>query len=362
MLGEDRIRAAGSPSASRRAPPSGHKRMKRYAPTAIAPSQLSRHPAVRAWRALGEPAPSLGESLRAARSKPSLFRLAFGDSGTPAVFAKRFRRDRPALERTVYQEVLSRLALPTPRCRGWHEDADGSGWLFIEDVGGRELSEADPQDRVLAARWLGRLHREGSSLPQAAALPEAGAPRYLAQMHAGRAEIHRNLGNPALSTGDRAVLDRVLRQQEEIESRWPSIERACQALPVTLVHGDFQEKNLRVLEHRDGPTLCAMDWEMAGWGIPAADLGNADGGGLSMAIDPDAYRATVGDRWPALDDGAMDRLTVLGGIFQGIAAVEWSASTLRFEDPRYLLKPVTSMDLYERKTAAALDRAGAWLS
>ena len=319
--------------------------------------------AARAWRALGGPAPAAVERLRPGRrSKPALYRLIFDPPGEPAVFAKHGSADMLAVERMVHSEILPRLPLDLPRQRGGWEAEDGSTWLFVEDAGGRALAVDDPAQESLAGRWLGRLHGAGAAIEAARRLPDAGPARYLAHLRAGRATIHRHFANPGLTPDDRAVLTALIAQLDGLEGRWADLERACAGLPVTLVHGDFQTRNARLCPTERGPALCVIDWEMAGWGVPAADLGSACGPGLGIRIDPGAYQEVVRERWPQMTMGTIERLSVLGRVFRALAGIEWECACLRFESPLDLMKLMRSLPRFSERIAAALVVGAGWLA
>src|SRR5213076_1282094 len=44
------------------------------------------------------------------------------------------------------------------------------------------------------------------------------------------------------------------------------------ALPQTLIHNDFNSRNIRLRRRQGGWTLCAFDWELATIGAPTRDL------------------------------------------------------------------------------------------
>ena len=245
---------------------------------------------------------------KASRSKPAILRLTFTAPAAPAVFAKRFHPAGLALERRIYETILPRLPVTVARYRGACEDDDGSAWMFVEDVGDRCMSPADPEHQVLAARWLGLLHRSAAEVVAAEPLPDAGPGRYLAHLRAARDDIRRHFGNRGLTPADREVLGAVLAQGDALESRWPQIERACEGFPVTLVHADFQPKNVRIRNTDAGPVLCPIDWETAGRGVPAADLARSSSRGLVMQIDPQVYESTVRECWPHLEAASIRRL------------------------------------------------------
>lgn len=335
--------------------------MARKAFASVATKQSADHPAIRAWSNLGGDPPEVVEWWQTERrSKPALYRLVFETPGRPAVFAKHSHHRHLVVESRLYEDILPRLAPVTPRCRGICQDEDGSSWLFVEEVEGEVMRLDDPQHRVLAGRWLGSLQRSAADLPAAARLPDAGPARYLIHLRAAREAIRTHYGNPTLSAEQRAVLDGMLAQLDELEGRWPALERACEGMPVTLVHGDFQPKNVRILVVDGKWTACPIDWETAGWGVPAADLAPFCGRGLEMQIDPGAYEATVRGRWEHLDAAKIRRLSILGCIFRGLAATEWSSVELRYEGPRDLIRPVIQIRLYQTQMCAAL-QAAEWL-
>ena len=314
------------------------------APAAL-PSLDGPHNVGRVWRSLGGPTPASIEALReVGRSKPALYRLIFDEPGRVAVYAKRSPTSEMAVERAVYQEVLPHLPLTAPRCLGSCRD-DGSTWLFLEEVGDRRLNE-HPDHPRLAARWLAQLHGSAATDPRARLLPDAGPARYLGRLRAGREGIRNNLGNRALTEADRAVLMALLERLDTLESRWSEIEHACEGLPSTLVHGDFRPKNVRIAGPDADPTVYGIDWEMAGWGVPAADLASAFDRAMVVAVDPHAYLEAVRTWWSGLDDAGLRRLAILGRVFQALAATEWASAGLIFEFERHLMRPMAQMRLY----------------
>jgi hypothetical protein len=335
--------------------------MSKKAPIAIASANLVDHPAARAWKSIGcGSEPAIVELWReAGLTKPAIYRLTFARPQRPGVFAKRYFKTSPEIERKVYEEILPHLPLTLPRYYGYCQDHDGSAWLFVEDVGAERLSPRDPDQRVLAGRWLGVLHRSGADLPAAARLPDAGPSRYLGHLRSGRARIRLRAGNPGLTTEGRAMLSVILELHDALESRWREFEKACEGLPATLVHGDFRPKNVRICT--GDAALYPIDWEMAGWGVPAADLAPARDLGMTMQVDPHSYETVMRERWPDLDAAAIKKLSILGHIFRALAGIEWESESLRFELPNYLTKPVSSMRSFARKINDGLEAGAEFL-
>ena len=324
--------------------------MPRRTPIEIIRTNLPAHPVVQAWSQL-RPARVEPESIHVYRDrgKTAIYWLEGVGLDGSAVFAKRCETAVAAIERTVYEQVLPHVPVTAPHYYGWSE-ADGEFcWLFLEDVGREVYSELDAEHRALAGRWLGLLHTSAAGVAAAARLPDGGPGRYLEHLRSGRRTILRNLTNPALTVEGRALLDKILSTYEFLESRWSQVEEACAGVPSTLVHGDFQPQNIHIRIDRPGISLFPMDWEMAGWGGPAADLPCADSA---------AYWSVVRERWPSLDLPAVERLANVGRIFRWLAAIDWASRNLRFDTDELLRWPLANMRIYQTELSEAMQDAG----
>jgi hypothetical protein len=65
-----------------------------------------------------------------------------------------------------------------------------------------------------------------------------------------------------------------------------------------------------------------MDWEKAGWGVPATDL--AECVGDPVCADLTVYRSEIQASWPGLGLPELERLKTVGTIFRLIDAVLWT--------------------------------------
>jgi hypothetical protein len=308
-----------------------------------------------AWRETGGAAPEVVEQIGPRRSKKSfLYRLSgAGDGGHP-VIAKLCRGPNAHNEQRIYEEVFPQLSVPLPRYYGSVERPLGL-WLFLEDGGSTRCDSSIPAHRKLAARWLAGLHGAASRIPRPD-LPDRGPAHHLELVRNGRRAITDNLGNPAFEDRHRAVLDTLLGRCDELEARWGEIEEACALLPRTLVHGDFCRKNLHVRQGPVGLEFFVMDWEMAGWGVPACDLWPVRRDPKLPICDVDAYGTALREYWPELDAELLRRIVGLGRIFRNLAAVGWSARDLPYRFPD---KPIPSLRVYSDELGAAL-RETAW--
>ena len=339
--------------------------MSSKAPIAILEHSLEAHPARRAWGRIhgGRPAPVRVEVWREMpRHRPaSVYRLVFADDETPAVFAKHSERRFGAVERACYEAILPCIGVSAPTFLGSLQDDDGSWWLFVEDAGREWYSLTDLEHRALAGRWIGQLHRLGATVPAARALPPAGPERYLRHLRAARGRITRNLPNRGLTGSDRGVLWASLVLQDRAEAAWAGIERACEGPPSTLVHGDFQPKNIRIRRSNGPASVLVLDWEMAGWGNPAVDLAPPAAADVVSHVDLDSYAAEVCGAWPGVDAAAIRRISIAGLVLRRLAAMDWATESLHFEDPRFLSDPVESLRFLNRSLSRGLEAAQEWL-
>lgn len=305
---------------------------------------LLAHPAVVAWRRLWpELVPDTVEELRARHTSAIYLLTGVGTDGS-AVIAKRSPAPEAMIERTVYEEVLRGLPVTSPQFYGMAASGDDCGWLFTENVGQERFSPTSPTQRTLAAQWLARMHSAAARLDTAARLPDRGPAHYLDHLRLGRETIGRNLDNPALSAKDRRLLRAVSAQCDALERAWGGIERFCDAAPCTLVHGDFRSKNVRLRVLGSRTTLFPIDWETAGWGVPAADLAATRGVTPVEQVDLAAYASMAHDYWPRVDANVLHELVTVGAVFRRLAAISWDSLDLSYASPQ---RAVASMRVYQ---------------
>lgn len=280
---------------------------------------LQEHPVVRAWNAATF-LDTMPECIHVLRELPryAIYWLPGVGAGGTAVFAKRSMAHRSLVERTVYEEILPHLPLTAPRYYGIFME-ELYGWIFLEDVGDERYSCAEPKHLELAGRWVGTLHARAAALQAARLLPDAGPRRYLAHLRKAREQIRSSLRKWSFPLSEVRVLTATLSHCNEIEGRWDQVEAVCKCGASTLVHGDFRPKNALLRRNAESLTLCPIDWEMAGFGVPAVDL---------TRIDLRAYWHEVRSTWPRSDFEAVARLAMGGRLLQELAAVDWMSQSL----------------------------------
>ena len=298
--------------------------MARSRPHVVITTDIHAHPAVLAWAAVTGSG-LVPASVVVIRERPAphkgIYRLPdVGADGT-AVIAKRAPAAQVVLERIVHEQFLPRLGLSAPRYYGTSLDGP-HGWLLLEDVGDARYSQTEPEQARVAARWLGTLHAAAARIGASDGLPTAGPSRYLDQLRAARCKVHDSLGRWTFAPTEVETLVAVMSWCDTIEARWADVEAGCAGVPATLVHGDFQPKNVFVRSNGGEPHVFPIDWEMAGWGLPPVDL---------TRIDVAAYWRVVREAWPDVDFATVERLARFGRVLEAVASVDWECESLRLD-------------------------------
>ena len=310
---------------------------------------LRRHPAVKAWCQLRPECrgPEKLEIMHWSESGDiAVYRLGGVGSAGSAVIAKRCGRARALHEHAVYAEVLATAPFTSLRSYGYLEEPEGGFcWLFLEDAGSERYSPDIEKHRALAARWLGLLHTYAAQICVHTQFPDRGPNWYLKQLKSAREAMLRHRANPALEDDHRVTIEGVIAQCDFLESRWDELERLCEGIATTLVHGDFVRKNVAVRTENTGIVLLPFDWEHSGWAVPAADLAH---------VDLATYWSTVRAHWPNLDKAALERLANAGKIFQLLNAFEWESYKIDTQRPNLATQ---NYALYRTRMAHAIEES-----
>jgi ABC-type transport system involved in Fe-S cluster assembly fused permease/ATPase subunit len=321
-------------------------------------SNVMRHPAARAWCQLHPHAEPLRISpVRVRKRKNQVYRIDVADR-PGAIIAKRCGAAAALVERAVYEEILPRVAVPSLTYHGSLKEADGERcWLFVDEAGGASYSNLLAEHRMHAGRWLGLLHTAAAEAAEQGRLPDAGPKRYLDLLRAARQWMQQHLDNPVLTPDDVVFIEAVTERLDDLDAHWERLEAACDSVPQTLVHGDFNGQNLRLHSENGNSTIVVFDWEDAGWGVPAVDLAQltVPSGKLSANPDIPTYWSTVRERWPRAHTDTLQRLAYCGTVFRALAALNWDAQSLPYD---WAHTCVSGMHVYAAELEDALGRLG----
>jgi thiamine kinase-like enzyme len=311
-------------------------------------------PCVRAWAALdpGHPEPKWIERIKGTpRAEKQGWKLLGAGPGGSTVIAKRCREETAILEGRVYERLLPALRLNRLHFFGAVR-REGESWLFIEDAGGEELAPHLPEHRALAVRWLAVMHSSAVQVSASAGLPHARPDRYLSHLRGARANLLAHLGTASARAEERAPLESLVARCDRLEADWDRLASHAMAMPNTLVHGDFVAKNLRLRSGPSGMVLVPFDWEHAGWGTPAIDLGTFAMSCVDASPELAAYCATARSLWPEVREEVVFRAAASGRILRWLAALDWFCLAL---DRKWPPRVHINLRHYDTQVARSID-------
>ncbi len=103
------------------------------------------------------------------------------------------------------------------------------------------------------------------------------------------APLWRELARHAHSRSTAFAVPRLRRIHDDLVEGVASWAGVLASMPRTLIHNDFNPRNIALRRDSGGLRLCAFDWELATIGVPQRDLAEF----LSFALPPDAARGAV---------------------------------------------------------------------
>jgi thioester reductase-like protein len=178
-------------------------------------------------------------------------------------------------ELALYELRDPRLRRHAPRCFGTLRNGPAGLWTvvleYVRDVDVRDVSAGleswDPARLGAVVDGLASIHATDlTRLPAGTLAPERSTEKMLAMVPLWRALAgyaaerfgHWSPGLPALQHRLVATLG----------DWWPRLA----GLPHTLIHNDFNPRNVALRSTWEGLRLCAFDWELAALGLPQRDL------------------------------------------------------------------------------------------
>ncbi len=319
------------------------------------------HPAMRAWCELPREWIEPGRvTVLKCKIKSQVYRLEGVGPAGRSVVAKKCSIAKARVERLIYTRFLPLAPVPALQLYGFLEDSGGRfAWLFLEEAAGQEYSPSSAEHRALAGQWLGTIHRAAPGADLQAVLPDLGPAHYLECLRAARAKLREHIDNPALRSGDAALLEASAKQCDVIEAHWGELEQCCDRMPRVVAHDDFAAKNVRFCQGPAGPALLVFDWEHAGWGLPAIDL--AEVGENTVSPDLGAYAAVLSRDFRDLTFQDVHCWEVWGKILRLIDSFYWNGFRLVFDSYDWLERPLSTLTIYRASMDEAL-RAANWVT
>ena len=283
-----------------------------------------------AWSAAGGARPAAVERLVESKHKKTydragIFRLLRVGRDGAAVVAKHGKSEKLFVEALIYRDVLPKLSLSAPAYYGY-VSMGSDAWLFMEDVAGETFSATSSAHSELAVRWLATLHTGTSQLDLAERLPAEGPEQYRPCIDSTRKSLLASVDT--LESNAKHTVHRLLTTLDAIERTWYGVCDRCATMPHCLVHADFVYKNVFIVSRGDRAELIALDWGIAGWGVPAPDL---------EYFDPAVYFALVKPVWPDIGLADVAYLRSVGVVMRQLGLVEVWASCLR-DEPEWAME------------------------
>lgn len=279
-----------------------------------------KHPAVVAWSRMMGSGSLPNRITRLNEGHSMVYRLAGIAPDGGSIIAKKCSREDAHRTRAICTRVLPLLSQPALLFYGYLEAGKRKAWLFLEDGGSVKCSLDNPDHQRAFSCWLAALHAGTAGYADDFTLPETGLDTYLKQLRTGRRKILKGLGLLELESQDDATLRTVVEWCDRIESLWPKLKAVVEGAPRTLVHGDYAPKNVLVRQTLGRPEVFPIDWETAGWGTPAMDLGEYP----DLAIYT-AHARACGAKWHI---ETVRGWAAVGKILRHIAAFDWASATL----------------------------------
>jgi ATP-binding cassette, subfamily B, bacterial len=263
-------------------------------------------------------------AVKRKKQDTSAFRLYPERGPGDGVIARRGRTERIEREARLYDRVIPHEL--TVRCLGSAPSVQkpAHSWIFLEDAGERGLKLSNPEHRHWAASWLARLHSVDASILDIADLDQLSLDGRLGHFPRVVSEFE-SMSNSS-SGWFIELMDDLLQRFRAVERLVPlAVDRAMSA-PIVLAHGDFQDKNLRLIDDR----IVAFDWETLALTTPAVDLArlfpvqnlfpDTSAAGRETA---ERYMTGVKDKWPGLDFDTLMDCALVGTWLNLVQAVDW---------------------------------------
>jgi hypothetical protein len=215
-------------------------------------------------------------------------------------------------ELAIYDEAGALIRRHMPRCYAtWRDDEHQEWGLALARLDDAVLIDSDgdldawsPSRIEVAVTGLADLHAEwydrDAVLRQRTWIGNVPSRASALEMLPLWCALRRHAEPYLMRWASRAIVDVHRELVESIGDWWPVIDNS----PHTLVHNDFNPRNLALEQAPEGLRLCAYDWELAAIGIPQSDLAEF----LCFVLSPDVAPCDV-LHWMECHRAALARAT-----------------------------------------------------
>lgn len=190
-------------------------------------------------------------------------------------------KDVHTRELGVYRQTDPRFQAHTPTIWGLHEDPEREAYIIVMEhlqemthmhaVDDPEVWERPHKEAVIDG--LAQLHAIWfHRIDELRAQPWLEHTRTAETMTEGQ-ELWEALGVHAFNEFPEWFSAHDLEMHHALVRDIPEWWREMEEMPQTLIHNDFNPRNICLRPHADGPPkLCAYDWELATVGVPQRDV------------------------------------------------------------------------------------------
>jgi len=200
-------------------------------------------------------------------------------------------------EVALYDDADPRIRRNTPRVFATRQDEEHRQWLVV-----MESVDVTP-GAAIASLWsaealratiggLAQIHAAGITRRHELAAASWQAPRRDERQYREMRPLWSALASHAFDHSPPWANRRLRETHERLVDQLSSWARALDAGPRTLIHNDFNPRNIAIRETAGGLALCAFDWELATFGAPQRDLAEL----LAFVLPENASRETIARR------------------------------------------------------------------
>jgi aminoglycoside phosphotransferase (APT) family kinase protein len=201
-------------------------------------------------------------------------------------------------ELALYADPDERLRRNTPRVFTVLQNDVAQQWIVVlESIDNADLSvgaEREWSARAIdaAIAGLAQIHASGLNRRSELAAASWQAPLRDERQHREMLPLWSALATHAFEHAPAWTDRRLRRTHERLVGQVASWARALDESPCSLIHNDFNPRNIVVRDGSSGLALCAFDWELATMGVPQRDLAEL----LAFVLPENASRQTIAQR------------------------------------------------------------------